>query len=86
MALLENLDQRETLDHLVSSWACSMFHLQVSADGMLLLGHGSRHAQILPQEDEGGHSQGGTGLFQGTLELLGRAESEGNIFWRRLPV
>ena len=60
--------------------------MQVSADGVLLLGHGSRHAQILPQEDEGGHSQGGTGLFQGTLELLGRAESEGNIFWRRLPV
>ena len=59
--------------------------MQVSADGVLPLGHGSRRAQILPQEEEG-HSQGGLGLFQGRLELLGRAESEGNIFRRRLPV
>lgn len=59
--------------------------MQVSAEGMLPVGHGSRHAQILPQEEEG-HSQGGSGLFQGRLELLGRAESEGNIFRRRLPV
>ena len=57
----------------------------MSADGVLPLGHGSRRAQILPQEEEG-HSQGGLGLFQGRLELLGRAESEGNIFRRRLPL
>ena len=60
--------------------------MQVFVDGVLLLGHGSRCAQILPQEEEEGHSQGGMGLFQGTLELLGRMESEGNIFWKRLPV
>ena len=59
--------------------------MQVSADGVLLLGHGSRHAVILPQEEEG-HSQVGTGLSQGRLELMGRVESEGNIFRRRLPV
>ena len=59
--------------------------MQVSADGMLPLGHGSWCAQILPQEEEG-HSQGGMGLFQGRLELLGRVESEGNIFRSRLPV
>lgn len=57
-----NLDQRETLDHLVSSWGHGM---QVFADMALPLGHGSRHAQILPQEEEG-HSQGGSGLFQKT--------------------
>ena len=57
----------------------------MSADDVLLLGHSSRHAQILLQEGEG-HSRSGTGLFQGRLELLGRAESEGHIFRRRLPV
>ena len=60
--------------------------MQVFVDGVLPLGHGSRPAQILPQEEEEGHSQGGMGLFQGTLELLVRVESEGNIFRRRLPV
>ena len=70
MALLENLDQRETLDHLVNSWAwnaglCRWY---------TALGHGSRQAQIPPQEEEEGHSQGGTGLVQGRQELLGRAE------------
>ena len=59
--------------------------MKVSVDGMLPLGHGTRHAQILPQEEEG-HSQGGTGLSQGRLQLLGRVESEGNISRRRLPV
>ena len=57
--------------------------MQVSVDGVLLLGHGNR--RILPQEEEG-HSQGGPALSQGRLELLGRVESEGNIFRRRLPV
>ena len=46
----------------------------MSAGGMLLLGHGSRCAQIPPEEEEEGHSQGGTRLFQRRLELLGRAE------------
>ena len=55
----------------------------MSVDGVLLLGHGNR--RILPQEEEG-HSQGGPALSQGRLELLGRVESEGNIFRRRLPV
>lgn len=38
--------------------------MQVSADGVLPLGHGSRHAQILPQEEEEGHSQGARGYFR----------------------
>ena len=70
MALLENLDQRETLDHLVSSWAWNAGVCRWCA----ALGHGSRRAQIPPQEEEESHSQGGTRLFQGRQELLGRAE------------
>lgn len=44
MALLESLDQRETLDHLVSSWAFQQVVLQP-------LEHASRYAQIPPQEE-----------------------------------
>ena len=46
----------------------------MSAGGMLLLGHGSRCAQIPPQEEEECHSQGGMSLFQRRLELPGRGE------------
>lgn len=61
MALLENLDQRETLDHLVSSWAwnaavcrhccCRPWDTPVDTH------------RSLPRKKEEGCCEGGTGLF-----------------------
>ena len=81
MALLENLDQRETLDHLVSSWVWNAGVCRWCPS----LGHGSRRAQIPPQEEEEGHSQGGTDYFREDWSSWG-GWSGGNIFIRKLPV
>lgn len=78
MALLGNLDQGDAGppgEQL--GMGC-----RVSAEGVLPLGCGSGRAGSLPQEEEGlSRARGGSGR----LELLGRGESDGNIF-RRLPV
>lgn len=64
MALLENLDQREIPDLVVSSWAWNA----VSASGAAATRTCQQDARIPSQEE--GCSEGGPGLFQGRLQVL----------------
>ena len=81
MALLENPDQRETLDHLVRSWVWNAGVCRWCAAARTR----SRRAQIPPQEEEKVILKVVRGYFRDGWSFWGR-HSGVNIFRKRLPV